>query len=179
MENLIKSHQLRESLEKIGFLRLMGGHNGLSAKLAEEAGFDAIWASSFEISTAAAVPDASILTMTEYLQRFIEINDACNIPVIADCDTGYGNSSNVIRLVQKIEAEGIAVKMYFYPPIHQQPCYSHFHYKAQDYPNTTEIAENIICIPLFSAMKKAQQKQIMLAFEKISKHTKEIKLLSK
>ena len=105
---LKKSSVLRKLFEEKDLVRIMGAHNGLSAKLVEEAGFDGIWASGLEISTAAAVPDASILTMTDYLQQAIEINDAIHIPVVTDCDTGYGNSSNVIRLVQKYEAAGIA-----------------------------------------------------------------------
>lgn len=103
-----KAAQLRDLLVKKGIVRIMGAHNGLSAKLVEEAGFDGVWASGLEISTSAAVPDASILTMTDYLQYAIQMNDAVKIPIIADCDTGYGNSSNVIRLVQKYEAAGIA-----------------------------------------------------------------------
>jgi len=105
---LKKTGILRKLFEEKDLVRIMDAHNGLSAKLAEEAGFDGIWASGLEISTAAAGPDASILTMTDYLQQATEINDAIQIPVVADCDTGYGNSSNVIRLVQKYEAAGIA-----------------------------------------------------------------------
>jgi phosphoenolpyruvate phosphomutase len=71
-------------------------------------GFDTIWASGLEISAANAVPDANILTMKDYLEAASNINEAVSIPVIADCDTGYGNSNNVIRLVKKYEAAGIA-----------------------------------------------------------------------
>lgn len=86
----------------------MGAHDGLGAKLIEKHGFDAIWASGLEISTSHAVPDANILTMTENLQAAIMINDATELPVICDCDTGYGNASNVRHMVRKYEAAGIA-----------------------------------------------------------------------
>jgi len=67
-----------------------------------------VWASGFEVSTSYAVPDANILTMTEYLRAASIMNDAVSIPVVADCDTGYGNSNNVMYMVKKYEAAGIA-----------------------------------------------------------------------
>jgi hypothetical protein len=85
-----------------------GAHNGLSARLVEEAGFDAVWASGFEMSASYGLPDADLLSMAELLQGARGINAAVTIPVIADCDTGYGNAVNVIRTVQEYEAAGIA-----------------------------------------------------------------------
>ncbi|MBM4287411.1 MAG: phosphoenolpyruvate mutase [Deltaproteobacteria bacterium] len=104
----LKAQLLRRLLAQPDILQVAGAHNGLSARLVEQAGFDAIWASGLEISAAYAVPDANILTMKDYLEAASTINEAVSIPVIADCDTGYGNSSNVIRLVHKYEAAGIA-----------------------------------------------------------------------
>ena len=86
----------------------MGAHNALSAKLVEKSGFDAVWASGLEISTNYALPDANILTMTDFFNVASSMNEAVNIPVIADCDTGYGNSNNVIHLVKKYEVAEIA-----------------------------------------------------------------------
>ena len=86
----------------------MGGHDGLSAKLAEEAGFGAVWASGLEISTSAGVPDANILTMTEFLRAAREMNEATRLPIVVDCDTGFGNSNNVIHMVRQYEASGVA-----------------------------------------------------------------------
>lgn len=103
-----KARQLRELFARPGVVRLVGAHDGLSAKLVEEQGFEAIWASGLEISASYAVPDANILTMTQYLERACEMNDATRIPVVADCDTGYGNSTNAIHMVRKYEAAGIA-----------------------------------------------------------------------
>lgn len=86
----------------------MGAHNGLGAKLIEKNGFDGVWASGLEISTSYALPDANILTMTENLQAAGAMNDATDLPVICDCDTGYGNASNVRHMVKKYEASDIA-----------------------------------------------------------------------
>jgi phosphoenolpyruvate phosphomutase len=103
------SDRLRTLLAAPGVIRVAGAHDAMGAKLAVQAGMDAIWSSGFEISTAHAVPDASILTMTEYLAAAQMIADAvAPVPVIADCDTGYGNSNNVIRMVRQFEAAGVA-----------------------------------------------------------------------
>ncbi|HEV8348473.1 MAG TPA: isocitrate lyase/phosphoenolpyruvate mutase family protein [Vicinamibacterales bacterium] len=87
---------------------LAGAHDGLSARLVEEARFDAVWASGFEISASSGVPDASILTMTETLAAARLMNDAVSIPIVADCDTGFGNAINAIRTVRAFEAAGLA-----------------------------------------------------------------------
>lgn len=103
-----KSTRLRELLTEGRTLRVVGAHTGLSAVLAEEAGFDAVWVSSFEVSASRALPDASVLTMTEYLQAAMHVDRACRVPVVADCDTGFGNSLNVAHMIREYEAAGIA-----------------------------------------------------------------------
>src|SRR5512134_3850306 len=100
--------RLRQPEPERPVLLAAGAHDALSAKLAEEAGFDAIWASGFGISAVQAVPDANILTLTETLDAVRRICDAVRIPVVADCDNGYGNAINVIRTVEDYEADGIA-----------------------------------------------------------------------
>ncbi len=103
-----KSAILRQKLSKQPLTRVIGAHNPLSARLAEEAGFDGIWASGFELSAAYAVPDASILSMTQHLDTTRAICAAVEIPVVADIDTGYGNAVNVIHAVTQYEAAGAA-----------------------------------------------------------------------
>ena len=103
-----KAEKLRELLARSQPTLLIGAHNGLTAKLAEEAGFDAVWAGGFEICAARGMPDASLLTMAEHLAVTSEINDATELPVVADCDNGFGNAINVMRLVRDYEKAGIA-----------------------------------------------------------------------
>ena len=103
-----RAQKLRELFDQDGVIRIMGAHDGITAKVVEMNGFDGIWAGSFEVSASHAVPDASILTMTQYLEAAYVMHNAVSIPVIADCDTGYGNSNNVIDMVRKYEAAGIA-----------------------------------------------------------------------
>ena len=88
--------------------RVAGAFDALSAKLVEINKFDAVWAGSFAISATHALPDASILTMTEFLNVASNMADACSIPIIADCDTGFGGPSNVSHMVKKYESAGVA-----------------------------------------------------------------------
>ena len=103
-----KSDILRNELESKSILKVGGAFDAMSAKLVEKSGFDAIWAGSFGISATHALPDASILTMTEFLNVASNMEDACDIPIIADCDTGFGGPSNVTHMVKKYEKTGVA-----------------------------------------------------------------------
>jgi len=103
-----KSEVLRKDLESKSILKVGGAFDALSAKLVEINGFDAIWAGSFAISATHALPDASILTMTEFLNAATNMEESCNIPIIADCDTGFGGPSNVNHMIKKYEKSGIA-----------------------------------------------------------------------
>ena len=105
---MTKSEVLRKDLESKSILKVGGAFDAMSAKLVETSGFDAIWAGSFAISATHALPDASILTMTEFLNVSSNMEEACNIPIIADCDTGFGGPSNVSHMVKKYEKAGIA-----------------------------------------------------------------------
>ena len=100
-------NNLLKKLNENQFVKVCGAFDVMSAKLAEMNGFDAVWASGFGISSARALPDAGIITMTELLDAVTFMADACNIPIIADCDTGYGGPNNVAHLVKKFENAGI------------------------------------------------------------------------
>ena len=103
-----QSGQLRKRFSEPGVIRLIGAHNALGARIAERVGFDGVWSSGLEISTSHAVPDADILTMSEYLAAAERMSSAVSIPVVADCDTGFGNSNNVINMVRRFEAARVA-----------------------------------------------------------------------
>jgi phosphoenolpyruvate phosphomutase len=99
---------LRARLDSREFTVLSGAHDAVAARIAESNGFDGVWASGLGISAAYGVPDDSILTMTEFLQAATVMAESCRIPVVADCDTGFGHTDNVRRLVQKYEQSGVA-----------------------------------------------------------------------
>jgi len=106
MEN--NSKLLREKIASKPILKFGGAFDSMSAKLVEVYGFDAVWAGSFAISATHALPDASILTMTEFLHVASNMADSCKIPIVADCDTGFGGPTNVSHMVKKYEKSGIA-----------------------------------------------------------------------
>ena len=105
---MTNSEKLKKQLESKPIVKVGGAFDALSAKLVETSGFDAVWAGGFAISATHALPDASILTMTDFLRVAENMVDACNIPVIADCDTGFGGPANVSHAVKKYEKAGIA-----------------------------------------------------------------------
>jgi len=99
---------LRKKMEGNSIIKVGGAFDAMSAKLVEINGFDAVWAGGFAISATHALPDASILTMTEFLNVASSMEEACNIPIIADCDTGFGGPNNVSHMVKKYEKAGIS-----------------------------------------------------------------------
>jgi len=105
---LSKNGILRKKLESNSIVKVGGAFDAMSAKLVETSGFDAVWAGSFAISATHALPDASILTMTEFFDAASSMASTCEIPIIADCDTGYGGPSNVTHMVKKYESAGIS-----------------------------------------------------------------------
>ena len=108
ISNVAAISRLRERLDPCHPAIAMASHNPLAAKLAAQAGFDAIWGSGFELSAAYAVPDASILSVDTHLELMRAIGEVQEAPVIADLDTGYGNAVNVAYLVPRYAAAGIA-----------------------------------------------------------------------
>ena len=99
---------LEKTLRSKSIVKVGGAFDAMSAKLVEISGFDAIWAGSFAISATHALPDASIMTMTEFLNVSASMAETCKIPIIADCDTGFGGPSNVRHMIKKYENAGIA-----------------------------------------------------------------------
>ena len=103
-----RNTRLHKKLEQNSIIKVGGAFDAMSAKLVENAGFDAVWAGSFAISATHALPDASILTMTEFFDAASNMADACEIQIIADCDTGSGCPSNGRHMVKKYESAGIS-----------------------------------------------------------------------
>ena len=99
---------LLKNLNSKPILKIGGAFDAMSAKLVELSNFDGIWASSFAISATHALPDASIMTMTEFLGVAKNMVDSCQLPVIADCATGFGGTANVSHMVKKYEDAGVA-----------------------------------------------------------------------
>jgi phosphoenolpyruvate phosphomutase len=87
---------------------IMEAHNGISAKIVEEAGFKGIWASGLSVSAALGVRDNNEASWTQVLEVLEFMADASSLPILVDGDTGYGNFNNMRRVVRKLEQRGLA-----------------------------------------------------------------------
>lgn len=91
-----------------GILKLAGAHNVMGAKLAREAGFEGIWASSFEIATSHGVSDDEVMTWQQLHAVAAEMAQAVDLPIVADCEAGFGGPEVVRELVSAHDAAGVA-----------------------------------------------------------------------
>ncbi|MEO8192538.1 MAG: phosphoenolpyruvate mutase [Gemmatimonadales bacterium] len=103
-----KTTQLRRLIDSPELEFIMEAHNGLSARIVEEAGFKGIWGSGLSISAALGVRDNNEASWTQILEVLEFMSDVTTIPILLDGDTGYGNFNNMRRLVTKLEQRGVA-----------------------------------------------------------------------
>lgn len=85
-----------------------GAHDGLSAVLARRAGFEALYLSGAALSASMALPDLGLITLEDVAGRAREIVRASGLPLIVDCDTGFGEALNVMHAVRCLEEVGAA-----------------------------------------------------------------------
>ena len=87
----------------------VGAHDAMSARLIESFGFDAVWVSGFGVSAMAyGLPDLNLITMNETLDVTRRIAGVTELPVVVDCDNGYGGLSNVVRTAVEFDRAGVA-----------------------------------------------------------------------
>ncbi|BAS26605.1 isocitrate lyase/PEP mutase family protein [Limnochorda pilosa] len=100
--------RLRELLVRDRILVAPGVYDGLSARIAEQAGFEALYVSGGAVARSMGVPDVGLVSLTETAKRLEEIREVTSLPLVADADTGYGNEINVIRTIRTLERAGAA-----------------------------------------------------------------------
>merc|ERR1712216_1032237 len=103
-----KTTQLREMFYKKELDFLMEAHNGLSAKIVQEAGFKGIWASGLSLSAQLGVRDNNEASWTQVVDVCDFMSECTDIPILLDGDTGYGNFNNARRLISKLERVDVA-----------------------------------------------------------------------
>jgi 2-methylisocitrate lyase-like PEP mutase family enzyme len=107
-----KTQQLRQLLAQPNMLTITGCHDALSARLAEQAGFPAVFMSGFAVSaTRLAMPDTGLISFGEMLDQGRNIANAIDIPLFGDGDTGFGNALNIKRTVREYANAGFACIM--------------------------------------------------------------------
>ena len=87
---------------------LLEAHNGISARIGEEAGFKGLWASGLSVAAQFGVRDSNEASWTQVLEMVEFMAEATRIPIMLDGDTGYGNFNNMRRLVRKLEQRDVA-----------------------------------------------------------------------
>jgi len=99
---------LQSRIEEGRLLCAIGVYDAFTAKIVEEAGFECLYMTGYGVCAGNyAYPDIGLITMTEMVEVAKKITDRVSIPLIADADTGYGNSVNVIRTVKEFENAGV------------------------------------------------------------------------
>src|SRR5256885_2124297 len=100
--------RLRRLVTRPELAFLMEAHDGLSARIVEEAGFEGIWASGLTMSASFGVRDNNELSWTQVVDHVAFMAEAASLPILLDGDTGYGNFNSMRRLVGKLEQVGVA-----------------------------------------------------------------------
>jgi methylisocitrate lyase len=104
-----RSTRFRQLIDADEILTLPGVHDALSARLAEQAGFAALICGGYAATASLlGAPDTGQLSMTEMANLYARLSDATSLPILADADTGYGNTVNVTRTVRAYERAGVA-----------------------------------------------------------------------
>src|SRR3979490_2650709 len=115
-----KGKLLRDKMAATGLAHVMAAHSPLSARLGEEAGFDGLWASGFELSALYGLPDVSLITKTEHLAMVRAMVEQSALPLVADIDTGFGNAINVVAPTpdyQRAGAAAVVIEDKTYPKV--------------------------------------------------------------
>lgn len=104
-----KRQRLAAGLARPASMVAVGAHDAMSARLIDSYGFDAVWVSGFGVSAMAyGLPDLNLVTMSETMDVTRRIDAVTELPVVVDCDNGYGGLSNVVRTVVEFDRAGVA-----------------------------------------------------------------------
>jgi len=85
-----------------------GIYDGLSAVIAESCGFDFIWVSSFSLSVSNGHADIGLITPDEMYAKIKSIRNVCNLPIVVDMDSGYGNNNLIEKVVREFTNLGVS-----------------------------------------------------------------------
>jgi len=107
-KEIIIKNNFKNMLKTKKMIKLCGVHNALISILAQEAGFDGVWLSSFEVHCSCRLPDADILSIPDYSDAINKIADRISIPILVDGDAGGGSPINTIRMIREYEKNGAA-----------------------------------------------------------------------
>jgi len=130
--------KLRSLLSSGRIVVAPGAYDGLSARLVEQAGFAAVYASGGAIARSGGLPDLGLITMSSIADRLAAMVDVVSVPVIADADTGYGNALNAQAAARAYERSGVAA----------------FHLEDQTFPKKCGHYDDKSIVPTFEMVQK-------------------------
>src|ERR1700737_2834570 len=105
---MTQAARFRELLRRDGMVVAPGAYDCITARLIEQAGFEAVYMTGAGTAAMLGYPDYGLVTLSEMADNAGRIAAAIKLPVIADADTGYGNELNAIRTVREYEKRGVA-----------------------------------------------------------------------
>ncbi|MGV8989225.1 MAG: isocitrate lyase/PEP mutase family protein [Cypionkella sp.] len=104
----VNGDNLRELIASGRAVATAGAYDGMTARLAQRAGFEVLYLSGAALSASLALPDLGLLTLEDVRYAAQNVVRASNLPLIVDCDTGFGEALNVMRTVREMEGVGAA-----------------------------------------------------------------------
>lgn len=114
-----KNKNLKALIQQPGIVVCAGVYDAVSARIAQEAGFSAIYMTgNGTMASLYGFPDLGIATMTDMHMRAHQISNAISIPLLCDCDNGYGNVNNVayaVREYERLGASGVHIEDQGFP----------------------------------------------------------------
>ena len=104
-----KNARLRELISQPGIVVAPGCHDGLTARLVQQNGFQVCYmGGNGTMASYLGIPDIGLGTATEMITRARYLAEILDIPLVCDADTGYGDVSSVVRTVREYEAAGVS-----------------------------------------------------------------------
>ena len=104
-----KNARLRELISQPGIVVAPGCHDGLTARLVQQNGFQVCYmGGNGTMASYLGIPDIGLGTATEMITRARYLAEVLDIPLVCDADTGYGDVSSVVRTVREYEAAGVS-----------------------------------------------------------------------
>jgi 2-methylisocitrate lyase-like PEP mutase family enzyme len=130
---------LRALLAQGGLVVAPGVYDGLSARITEAAGFEALYVSGGAIARSMGYPDVGLVSLTEMVKRLEEVRAVTRLPLIVDADAGYGNAINVIRAIRAYERAGAAA-LHIEDQVEPKRC---GHYEGKQVVDANEMVQKI------------------------------------
>lgn len=103
-----RADSFRRMMLQEEIMKIPGAHDGMSAKIAKDIGFQALYLSGAAYTASQSLPDLGLIYSNEMAQKSQELIRASDLPLLVDIDTGYGGVINVARAAREMVEAGVA-----------------------------------------------------------------------